>query len=170
MRSNRAYLINRLSHYVIVGVRFLGCTLQRRVTFSVSILSLESYSFSSTQIMPLTFRAKGVSLSTATNWAFNYVVGQTTPYLQDLIEWRLYFMHSFFCVCSFLLGQSFLSFLFFPSLRALISFIVYFSTSQRLSSIFLFGVHCSVKKRTLRLKACLSRTWILYLEKVCICF
>ncbi|KAF8812059.1 general substrate transporter [Phlegmacium glaucopus] len=58
------------------------------------------------EIMPLTFRAKGVSLSTATNWAFNWVVGQTTPYLQDLIEWRLYFMHSFFCVCSFILGQS----------------------------------------------------------------
>ena len=68
--------------------------------------------------MPLTFRAKGVSLSTATNWAFNWVVGQTTPYLQDLIEWRLYFMHSFFCVCSFFLGQScFASF--FPA-RALI--------------------------------------------------
>ena len=58
----------------------------------------------SLQIMPLTFRAKGVSLSTATNWAFNWVVGQMTPWLQDLIEWRLYFMHSFFCVCSFFLG------------------------------------------------------------------
>ena len=65
--------------------------------------------------MPLTFRAKGVSLSTATNWAFNWVVGQTTPYLQDLIEWRLYFMHSFFCVCSFFLGQSELLFFCFAT-------------------------------------------------------
>lgn len=56
--------------------------------------------------MPLTVRAKGVSLSTATNWAFNFVVGETTPYLQELIEWRLYPMHGFFCACSFVLGVS----------------------------------------------------------------
>lgn len=55
------------------------------------------------EIMPLTFRAKGVSLSTATNWAFNFVVGETTPYLQEVITWRVYFMHAFFCACSFIL-------------------------------------------------------------------
>ena len=53
------------------------------------------------EIMPLTFRAKGVSLSTATNWFFNFIVGLVTPYLQEVIEWRLYPMHGFFCVCSF---------------------------------------------------------------------
>ncbi|KAI0715306.1 general substrate transporter [Earliella scabrosa] len=55
------------------------------------------------EIMPLTVRAKGVSLSTATNWAFNFLVGEMTPKLQELIEWRLYPMHGFFCVCSFVL-------------------------------------------------------------------
>ncbi|KAI0800970.1 general substrate transporter [Fomes fomentarius] len=55
------------------------------------------------EIMPLAVRAKGVSLSTATNWAFNFLVGEMTPYLQELIEWRLYPMHGFFCVCSFVL-------------------------------------------------------------------
>jgi len=55
------------------------------------------------EIMPLTIRAKGVSLSTATNWAFNFWVGATTPVLQELIEWRLYPMHGFFCACSFVL-------------------------------------------------------------------
>jgi len=55
------------------------------------------------EIMPLTIRAKGVSISTATNWAFNFLVGETTPYLQERIEWRLYPMHGFFCVCSFIL-------------------------------------------------------------------
>ncbi|KDQ09283.1 hypothetical protein BOTBODRAFT_37192 [Botryobasidium botryosum FD-172 SS1] len=55
------------------------------------------------EIMPLIFRAKGVSLSTATNWFFNYLVGYGTPVLQDLIGWRLYPMHAFFCVCSFFL-------------------------------------------------------------------
>ncbi|KAF8074086.1 hypothetical protein FPV67DRAFT_1480679 [Lyophyllum atratum] len=52
------------------------------------------------EIMPLSVRAKGVSLSTCTNWAFNYIVGAGTPWLQDVIHWRLYFMHAFFCVCS----------------------------------------------------------------------
>ena len=51
--------------------------------------------------MPLSVRAKGVSLSTATNWFFNFIVGLVTPYLQEVIEWRLYPMHGFFCVCSF---------------------------------------------------------------------
>ncbi|KAI0961865.1 hypothetical protein AcW1_000831 [Taiwanofungus camphoratus] len=55
------------------------------------------------EIMPLTVRAKGVSISTATNWAFNFLVGEITPYLQEHIEWRLYPMHGFFCVCSFIL-------------------------------------------------------------------
>ncbi|KAJ7125692.1 general substrate transporter [Mycena crocata] len=55
------------------------------------------------EIMPLAFRAKGVSLSTATNWAFNFWVGATTPVFQELIEWRLYPMHGFFCACSFVL-------------------------------------------------------------------
>ncbi|KAK7468783.1 hypothetical protein VKT23_003284 [Stygiomarasmius scandens] len=55
------------------------------------------------EIMPLTIRAKGVSLSTSTNWAFNFLVGEATPPLQEIIEWRLYPMHGFFCVCSFVL-------------------------------------------------------------------
>lgn len=55
------------------------------------------------EIMPLTIRAKGVSLSTSTNWAFNFLVGETTPFLQEYIEWRLYPMHGFYCVCSFIL-------------------------------------------------------------------
>jgi len=57
------------------------------------------------QIMPLSVRAKGVSLSTATNWAFNWIVGEITPFLQEHIEWRLYYMHAFFCVCSLVLGE-----------------------------------------------------------------
>ena len=56
--------------------------------------------------MPLNVRAKGVSLSTATNWAFNFLVGEVTPKLQETIAWRLYPMHGFFCACSFVLGES----------------------------------------------------------------
>ncbi|KAK9376514.1 general substrate transporter [Lipomyces chichibuensis] len=55
------------------------------------------------EILPLSVRAKGASLSTATNWAFNWVVGEMTPVLQELIEWRLYLLHAFFCCMSFVL-------------------------------------------------------------------
>ncbi|CBF80868.1 putative MFS monosaccharide transporter [Aspergillus nidulans FGSC A4] len=53
------------------------------------------------EILPLSIRAKGASLSTATNWAFNWLVGEVTPVLQAAIKWRLYLVHAFFCACSF---------------------------------------------------------------------
>lgn len=58
------------------------------------------------EILPLSIRSKGASLSTATNWAFNWLVGELTPVLQDWIGWRLYLMHAFFCSVSFVLGKS----------------------------------------------------------------
>ncbi|KAK0747533.1 hypothetical protein B0T21DRAFT_418219 [Apiosordaria backusii] len=53
------------------------------------------------EILPLKIRSKGASLSTATNWAFNWLVGQMTPILQDWIHWRLYLVHAFWCAVSF---------------------------------------------------------------------
>ncbi|SLM34351.1 mfs monosaccharide transporter [Lasallia pustulata] len=55
------------------------------------------------EILPLSIRAKGASLSTATNWAFNWLVGEVTPVLQEWITWRLYLVHAFFCAVSFVL-------------------------------------------------------------------
>ncbi|KAJ8121829.1 hypothetical protein ONZ43_g1820 [Nemania bipapillata] len=52
------------------------------------------------EILPLSIRSKGASLSTASNWAFNWLVGEMTPILQEWIEWRLYLLHAFFCVCT----------------------------------------------------------------------
>lgn len=57
------------------------------------------------EILPLSIRSKGASLSTATNWAFNWVVGELTPVLQGWIGWRLYLVHAFFCSVSFVLGK-----------------------------------------------------------------
>ncbi|TKW52375.1 High-affinity glucose transporter [Colletotrichum tanaceti] len=53
------------------------------------------------EILPLSVRSKGASLSTATNWAFNWLVGEMTPILQEWIKWRLYLVHAFFCAVSF---------------------------------------------------------------------
>lgn len=57
------------------------------------------------EILPLSIRAKGASLSTASNWAFNFLVGELTPVLQGAIKWRLYLVHAFFCAVSFVLGK-----------------------------------------------------------------
>lgn len=57
------------------------------------------------EILPLSIRAKGASLSTASNWAFNWLVGEMTPILQEAIKWRLYLLHAFFCAVSFVLGE-----------------------------------------------------------------
>ncbi len=57
------------------------------------------------EILPLSIRAKGASLSTAANWAFNWLVGEMTPILQEWIKWRLYLVHAFFCAVSFVLGM-----------------------------------------------------------------
>jgi hypothetical protein len=57
------------------------------------------------EILPLSIRAKGASLSTATNWAFNWLVGELTPVLQEAIQWRLYLLHAFFCAVSFVVGK-----------------------------------------------------------------
>lgn len=57
------------------------------------------------EILPLSIRAKGASLSTASNWAFNFLVGELTPILQKTIKWRLYLVHAFFCAVSFVLGK-----------------------------------------------------------------
>ncbi|KAK1761362.1 hypothetical protein QBC47DRAFT_449362 [Echria macrotheca] len=54
------------------------------------------------EILPLKIRSKGASLSTATNWAFNWLVGEMTPILQEWIKWRLYLLHAFFCAISFI--------------------------------------------------------------------
>lgn len=54
------------------------------------------------EILPLNVRAKGASLSTASNWLFNFIVGEMTPILQETITWRLYLIHAFSCICSFI--------------------------------------------------------------------
>lgn len=50
------------------------------------------------EIMPLAFRAKGASLATATNWSFNWLVGELTPILMEKIGWRLYIILAFFAL------------------------------------------------------------------------
>nr|QFR37162.1 MFS transporter [Cyberlindnera americana] len=59
------------------------------------------------EIAPLSIRSKVASLSTASNWAFNWLVGEMTPILQEIITWRLYLIHSTSCFISFFVVYKF---------------------------------------------------------------
>ena len=85
------------------------------------------------EILPLSIRAKGASLSTASNWAFNWLVGELTPILQGAIGWRLYLVHAFFCACSFVVGKASFRSLFFSLL----------ATSRNLASYLHIDLQCT---------------------------
>lgn len=53
------------------------------------------------EVLPNSVRSKGAAASTATNWLFNFLVGEMTPILLDLIKWRTYLIPAFSCVLSF---------------------------------------------------------------------
>lgn len=54
------------------------------------------------EVLPNSVRSKGAAASTATNWLFNFIVGEMTPILLDAITWRTYLIPGCSCVLSFL--------------------------------------------------------------------
>ncbi|KAG0207179.1 hypothetical protein BGX28_001517 [Mortierella sp. GBA30] len=50
------------------------------------------------EIYPLRIRSKAVSLSTASNWAFNFILAYAVPPALENIQYRTYFIFAAFCV------------------------------------------------------------------------
>ncbi|KAF9947962.1 hypothetical protein BGZ70_002415 [Mortierella alpina] len=50
------------------------------------------------EIYPLRIRSKAVSLSTASNWAFNFILAYAVPPALQNIQYRTYFIFAAFCV------------------------------------------------------------------------
>lgn len=100
--------LSMISYFIFIDVRYTPTLV---VIFVMIYNAAFGYSWGPIpwlyppEILPLSIRAKGASLSTASNWAFNWLVGEMTPILQDLIKWRLYLLHAFFCAVSFVIGK-----------------------------------------------------------------
>ena len=69
------------------------------VFFNVS-WGVGSWTYAS-EIFPLSMRAKGNALSTASLWAACYVVAQASPPIADAVGWGLYVIYSGICVAAF---------------------------------------------------------------------
>lgn len=54
------------------------------------------------EVFPNSVRSKGAAMSTATNWLFNFIVGEMTPILLDAIKWKTYLIPATSCFISFL--------------------------------------------------------------------
>ncbi|KAK7511504.1 glucose transporter [Phyllosticta citriasiana] len=52
------------------------------------------------EVFPLRWRAKGVGLSAATNWVFNFALAYFVPPAFENIQWRTYIIFGVFCFCS----------------------------------------------------------------------
>lgn len=53
------------------------------------------------EVLPNSVRSKGAAMSTATNWLFNFLVGEMTPILLAAISWKTYLIPACSCVLSF---------------------------------------------------------------------
>ncbi|KAI9230341.1 MAG: sugar transporter [Piptocephalis tieghemiana] len=54
------------------------------------------------EIYPLRIRSKAISLTTASNWLFNFAVSQLVPVLMDAIDWGLYIIFAGFGLIMFI--------------------------------------------------------------------
>jgi MFS family permease len=65
------------------------------------------------EIFPLPIRAKGVALSTASNWLWNFVIGFITPYMVDKdagnLQAKVFFVWGTTCTLSLLFSYFFVS-------------------------------------------------------------
>lgn len=76
-----------------------------RAVIAASYLFVASFAFSwgpgswvyPPEIFPNRFRAKGMALSAATNWAFNFALGYFVPPSFENIQWKTYFIFVAFC-------------------------------------------------------------------------
>lgn len=53
------------------------------------------------EIFPVSMRAKGNALSTASLWAACYIVAQASPPIADAVGWGLYIIYAGICVLAF---------------------------------------------------------------------
>lgn len=101
-----AFALTMIAYFIYLELSFSPIMV---VVFVVIFNSFFGYSWGPVpwlyppEILPLSIRAKGASLSTASNWAFNFLVGEVVPVLQHKMGWSMYLLPAFFSVCSVIL-------------------------------------------------------------------
>jgi hypothetical protein len=71
------------------------------------------------EIFPVSMRAKGNALTTASLWIACYIVAQASPPIGDAIGWGLYIIYSCICVVAFIFVRYALSKSFFTTILRL---------------------------------------------------
>lgn len=79
------------SSSVLPGSNSPGCTLPRYEIVSKEFY-IQSLTFARSQINPLRTRTNANSVSTTSNWLFNFAVVQFTPVLLDASAWGCFLM------------------------------------------------------------------------------
>ena len=85
-----------------------------------------------------------------------------TPYLQEVIEWRLYPMHGFFCACSFVVGEFIFSIHIWSIAKGIVQYTSVSSQSCGRGLRFVADIHQCIRRRW----AFHWKKWTPYLEKV----
>lgn len=89
-----SYLDNRYTPQAVVG-----CVIVYNAAFGASWGPIP---WMMNEVLPNSVRSKGAAMATATNWLFNFVVGETTPILLAAVAWKTYLIPAALCVLSFL--------------------------------------------------------------------
>lgn len=99
------------------------------------------------EIFPVSMRAKGNALTTASLWAACYIVAQASPPIADAIGWGLYIIYTGICVVAFFFVRYALGLWDFNFRRSMLTFLVETRGRTLEEMSRLFGIESRLAER-----------------------